>query len=125
MNGKRHPGIGSIYGAGGSIDKMFDPMLPTPLQNVHEPYDIAVNVCIRVLEGVAHARLACKIDDDIKAAFGKEILDSTPFTKRDIDEAEPLAPLQELQPIEFQVHIVIVIQIVEANDLVSAVEEPF
>ena len=48
--------------------------MPTCFKDIIEPYDIALNIHIWILNTVAHTGLSRKVDYDIKLVFSKNLI---------------------------------------------------
>ena len=69
--GKRQPRIGTVHRAGRSKYEVSDLALAATLKNVAEPYQVGVNIRIRVLDRIAHARLRRQVHDGVEAITTK------------------------------------------------------
>ena len=103
---------------------MLDAGVAAILEHVEESDDVGVDVGARVLERVAHARLGGEVDD----ALGR-VLGEAPVHQRAVLEVaahlgEALVRLDALEPRELQRGVVVVVDVVDADDLVAAFEQP-
>ncbi len=70
VNGKGHFCISTVDRAGRCIYKMFDLMMSASFKNIYETYNIAIDVRIRVGDGVPDACLGSEVDDGVKGGRG-------------------------------------------------------
>ena len=75
LDSERHFLVATIDRAGTGIDQMFDGVMPTGLEDVVETYDVALDVCIGVLDAVTHAGLGSKIHHNVEMVLGKKAVD--------------------------------------------------
>ena len=48
---------------------MLDGMMTAGFEDVVEPYDVALDIDIGVLDAVAYSCLGCEVDDDVEVIF--------------------------------------------------------
>lgn len=94
VNGKRHVGIAAVHGTGGRIDEMLDLSMPTTFQNVHESFDVAFRIGVRVHEGIAHTGLSGEMDDAPYRVVGEEVTHALSVGEIELHEAESLTQFQ-------------------------------
>ena len=94
-------------------------------ENVQEALDIGVKIRLGVLKRVSDPSLRGQVDDAIKFVFVKERRYCQAVSDVELDEAKAVAAVQVVQARGFQSHIVIIIEIVDADDLVAPVEQSF
>ena len=68
---------------------MLHRIVPTGFQNVVKADDIGFDIDVRMVDRVSYACLGSKVDDDIKAVFGKKPIDETLVCNRAFDEHMP------------------------------------
>ncbi len=103
---------------------MLDAVMAAALQHVEEARDIGVDISVGVAERVADARLRREMDHAGHALFGESGLDRRPVAQIGADEAKSLVLLEAGEPGLLEGDVVIGAEIVEADDLVAAVEQP-
>ena len=96
--------------------------MPACLQDIQEPDDIAVDIGPRILERVAHPSLGRQMNYP-----GKALAEQVGHCRRvgniDAMETEAAMRLQILQPRVLEYWIVLVVQIVAADDLVPLLQQ--
>ena len=102
---------------------MIDAAVAAALQYVQEPHHIAGHIGVRVDGRVAHAGLGGQIDHALGTALQKEAADT--FRVGDVHPGVRIARprFQPGQPRFLQRHVVIVVEVVDADHLVSPVEQ--
>jgi len=92
------------------------PGLTATLQHVHEPHQVGVDVGVRVLDAVAHARLGGQMDHHVEPAVANQA--QHPISCYQIDPLEGEAGIgsEQGQPRLFEPRIVIGIQVVQPDD---------
>ena len=121
--GERHQGIGAIHRAGGSKHQVLDIVMAATLDDVQKTGDVGRHVDMRILRGVAHTRLRGKVDHAPWLVRGKRRLDRRAIGQirrymgvvRVIHEAR--------QPRLLQVHVVVVAEVVDADDFITALKQ--
>lgn len=88
-------------------------------ENIGKADDIAVDIGVRVLQGIANAGLGSQVDDLVEFLGGEQCFHSDPVTDIEFDEAEVGMAGQPGQPAFLEADVVIVIHVVEADDLVA------
>jgi hypothetical protein len=63
--------IETVYGRCGSVDEVFDIVMPAGLEDINKTLDIAVDIGLRILNAVADTSLGGEMDKNI----GFEIFD--------------------------------------------------
>ena len=64
--GERHPGVGAVYRAGRGEHQVLDAVLTATFEHMQEAGDVAADVDVRVLRGVAHAGLRGEVDHALR-----------------------------------------------------------
>ena len=93
------------------------------LENVTKTHQVAVDVSLGVFNTVAHSCLGGKIDHGIKLLGGKQLRQSLAVGDVHFDETE--LSRQFGQTGMFEANVVIVVEIVEPDDLVSPFDQAF
>ena len=88
-------------------------------ENIDEADEIAVDIGMRVQQGVAHAGLGGKVDDLVEFLGGEQRLHAGTVTDIQFDEAEFRVFGQSLEAAFLEADVVIIVEIVEADDLVA------
>lgn len=91
--------------------------MTTRLKDVIEPNDIALDIHIRVLNGIAHTGLGCQVDHNVEVVFRKQFVNQ--FTVGNIAfygfimDARRFQLIQFIQAVYFQRRILVVVQVVD------------
>jgi len=103
---------------------MLNAGVPASFEDVEKADDVAVDVHVGILEGVAHARLSRKVNDALRPFAREEI--RYPASVGDIELYEPESGVRR-EPREarlLQGNVVVVVEIIEAENVVAARKEP-
>src|SRR5258708_5502288 len=102
---------------------MLGAIVAAALKDVEKPLQVRVEVCLGVDERVANARLRGKIDDTLRLRVFENA--TNPFRVGDVETLETKAgsAAQTRQARLFQLRIVVVVEIIDADDLVAACEQ--
>ena len=73
-----------------------------------------------MLQRVAHAGLRGEVDDAVEALCGEELLHAGAVGHVELDEAEARVRRQPRQAVLLELHVVVVVEVVQADDLVAA-----
>ena len=95
------------------------------LQNVVKADDIRLHIDIRVVDGVAHARLGGKIHNDLGLIRGKERVQRGSVGQVSFDEAEAAARCsallrhlrKQVEPVLFERDLIVIVHAVDADDV--------
>ena len=93
------------------------------LEDVHRADDIAVYVGVRVLDRVAHAGLGGQVDDLVETLVGEQLVNSRLICQVDSPHVERVIPREDVRPRLFEADVVIIIEIIEPDDRIAAIEQ--
>ena len=99
---------------------MLDAVVPAALEDVGEADDIAVDVGVRVDQRVAHAGLRGQVHDAVELLLREQRRDALAVGHVHLHEAEVRVRRQARQPILLESRVVVVVEVVQAHDLVPA-----
>ena len=99
---------------------MLDAVVAAAFQDVQEAGDIAGDVDVGVFGGVADAGLGGKMHDPLGLVLGEGGLDRSAIGEISGDMGVAGQRQQPIQPRLFQSRVVIVVEVVEADDLLAA-----
>ena len=102
---------------------MADAMAAAAFQNVGKAHYIAVDISPWVLQRVAHAGLSGEIDHGVKAVLFKKRFQSREITQVCSGEGEASPVFDLRQPGQFQVDVVVVVQVVQPDDAISPCQQ--
>jgi len=69
-----HLAVEAVHGAGRGKHEILDLVVAAGFQNVQEADQVALQVSVRVRDGVAHARLCGEVHDLVELFFGEELV---------------------------------------------------
>src|SRR5262245_55352465 len=98
-------------------------MVPASFEDVQEPDEIAVDVRVRIGERVANAGLRGEMDDAIEAFFAEQPFQAFAITEFLAHQAKARMWRKTRKPRLLQRRIVVVIDVVQADDFVAAREQ--
>ena len=99
---------------------MFDPVVPAGLQDIAETDQIGIDVGMGVFERIAHTGLGGEIDDPLRPVGAERPVNGFPIFQRNADFGEAGVIIEPRQAGFFQGDIVIVVDVVDADDFVPA-----
>lgn len=102
---------------------MFDLIVAAGFEDVHEANDIGIDVGMRIFKAVANAGLGGKIDYPIKSVFGKDLFDGSAIAQVSLNEGKALMIAENGEAIMFQLHLVVIVEIIKTHDLVATLEK--
>ena len=135
---KRHVGIQAIDAARAGINQMLHAIMPTAFQYIHKTVDIRLHVSIRISNRIPYASLSRQIAHPVELLIGKQHLHRLPVFQIHPDKpiVRILRALRQLIPPDaipidtrllqtaiLQIHIIIIIQIIQAYDFIPALQE--
>ena len=116
--------VGAVDGARRGVDEVLDAVMAAAFEHIQESHDIGIEIRMGVVEGVTDASLRRHMHHPLGPLLGEGRLDDRSIGEVGLDELETAMLLEPRQPRLFQRHVVIGIEIVEANHLVAAIEQP-
>ena len=102
---------------------MLDSTVAARFEQVHEADEVARDVGLRILQGVAHTRLCGEMDDSSRSGVPEHALERHPIREIGLDEAELLERVELAQSCLFEMDVVVRVEIVEPDDLLAALEQ--
>src|SRR6266511_6157045 len=128
MLAERHSRAGSVHTTRAGICQVWRLRVTARLQDVSKRDEVALDIRVRVDEGVAHPRLGGQVDHAIEGVPSETCSDGTRVRQIGADELVP-APgsrrrlLEDLEPRLLEAGIVVVIHHVESDNRVALLEE--
>ena len=98
--------------------------VPAAFENVQKTDDVAIDVRVGILERIAHAGLGRQMYDPIGRFALEHVFDSCPVGNVGLDEAETLVRGQPRQSRLLQGNVVVVVEVVQPQNIVTAREQP-
>lgn len=103
---------------------MLDFLMPAPLQEIEEAHDVAVDIGLGVGQGVPHAGLGGQVHDPLNGLARKQSGHGCAVGQIQLEESEPLEGRELSQPCFLEAHVIIVIEVIKAQDDLAALQEP-
>jgi hypothetical protein len=104
---------------------MLDTIMPASLQDMDESDEIAVHVCIGVLNRVPDTHLGGKMDNDSGAVHLEHFSHAFPVREIEVHKSKTRERRELGHAIFLQLHIIIVIQVVQSDDFMAFLKKPF
>ncbi len=98
---------------------MSNLLMPTALKDVHESDQIGIDISMRVGQGVTHPGLGGQVDNCIKLVISKECFHAAAIRDIAFYKRETLFISQLLETTVFKRYIIVVVQVIQANDLIT------
>jgi len=125
VDGEGHEGVGPVDGAGGGEDEVLDALVAAALEDIHEARDVTVNVGVGVFEGVTDAGLGGHVQDDVEEVVLEERVHTVAVFDVQFREREFLVLPQDAEPGPLEPDVVVVVQVVDADNGLAVLQEPF
>lgn len=124
---ERHLLVAAVDRTGAGVDQVLDRVVAAGLEYVEEADEVALEVCARVLDGVAHARLGGEVHDDVKAVLSEQALDEGGVAQVAAHEGEAAICVglgQHAQARVLDAGVVIAVEVVEAdNNVIGLIKQ--
>ena len=104
---------------------MFRAVVSASFENMQKANDVAFDVAMRMGHGIAHASLRRKVNDPWKTLHPEERFDRRSIREVELDESKPGVAPQPLQPGCLEGRIVVRVHVVESDNLVAPLQQPF
>src|SRR5690348_15967834 len=98
---------------------MLDAMMPAAFEHVQEARNIRADICVRMVQRIADAGLCSEVDNPLRLLFGEGRLDDGAVGEIRLYKPESLPLFEPGKPSLFQRHIIIRVEVVEADHVVS------
>src|SRR5829696_935324 len=95
---------------------MFDARVAACLEHVHECGEIRIDIGLRVLQRVSHARLCGEVNHPTRRMPREQLLDTRPIREVDPLEPEKRTLLQDAQTRILKTNVVVLVHDVGAYD---------
>src|SRR5689334_888851 len=123
MHREWHLRVRAVDGARRREHQMLDAVMAAAFEHRQRALHVAVEVRERRLDAVAHAGLRAEVDDAREFLGGEQLRHSLAVGEIELHELEIALALQHLEPRMLQRDVVVLVEIVEAHDLVAALEQ--
>jgi len=104
---------------------VFDLVLPAAFEDVQGADNVTFDVGVRVFQRVTHARLGAEVRDLVEGVLGEQGFHRRAVGKVDASHFEAGVIVEDRGAGLFQRHVVVVVEVVEADDGVTAFEQRF
>ena len=98
IDGERHVRVGAVDRTGGRVDQVLDAVVAAPFDDVQKAGHIAVDVDMRIVDRMAHARLRGEMDHAVEFLGREQGLDTAAIGQIQLYEVKILVPLQYFEP---------------------------
>lgn len=122
-DGKGYFGVSAVHAGAAGIYEVLHAVVAAGFEHVAKADEVALDVGLRVGERVAHAGLRGQVNDALGLLSSKDGHQACCVCHVGFDEAELLPGAQLLQPGFFEGGIVVVVEVVQANDFVAACQQ--
>ena len=102
---------------------MADALVPAALEHVEVADDVRFDVGARVLDGVAHPGLGGEVDHDAETVVREQGRHPRFAREIHLGELEARVVVEDDQALLFEGRVVVVVQVVHADDAAAFVEE--
>ena len=102
---------------------MFHAVVAAALQDAQEARDIRIDIGVRIDQRVTDTGLCGEMDHPVWLVLGEQSINGDAILQTGLDESEAGARRQFRKPGLLQCHVIVGIEIVEADDLVAAVQQ--
>ena len=117
IGGVGHLLVAAVDRAGRCIHQMLHRIMTAGLQNVVEANHVALDVGIRVCDGVANTSLSTQINHNIRMVLLKNAVDKCLIRKVTLDKGVVLELLKLRQTSLLDADVIIIVHVVQTNDL--------
>ena len=102
---------------------MLDPVMAAGFQHIDETDQIGIDVGVGILDRIAHPGLGRQIHHPPRSVVGEGFGQHRPIFQAGPRLGKTGINLQAGQPRPLQIHVVVIVQIVETDDFVAALQQ--
>src|SRR5579885_1425810 len=124
LHGERHPRIAAVNRARRCEHKMFDVGMSAAFEDVQKPCKVAVGVRMGIRERVADTGLGSEMHDAAYWIAIKHGRNGGAIRKVDSFKLKCRKGSQAREPRFFQPHVIVRVEVVEPEDLITTLEQP-
>ncbi len=103
---------------------MRDLVMAAAFEHVEKARQVGVDIGVRVLQRVAHARLGGEMDHHLRPHRGEQLRGARAVGEVDLPEREARAPEQAVQARPLEPRIVVLVQAVDADHAAALGQQP-
>ena len=118
--GERHCLVATVDARAAGVDQVLHVVMAATLEDVREANDVRLDVRVRVDQRIAHASLRCEVHHAVEPLLGKQPFYAAAVGDVELHEAETRQRREPHEPVALELRVVVVVEIVEANDLVAS-----
>lgn len=108
--------VGAVDTRAAGVDQMVDGIVAASLEDVVEPYEVALYICVGIGDGISHTGLSCEIHHYRRMIFSEYLVDGIAVGYAVVDENETVAEGGEfVQPFVLEADVVIIRDGVDAD----------
>lgn len=125
MHREWHARICAIHRTGRGIHQVLDAVMAAAFQDVHKTQQVGIDVSVRIFQRVTHPCLRSQIHDALRLIANEYILHRCPVMYPGADLGKTVVSADTRQTCFLQVYIVIVVDVIDANYLVAALQQAY
>ena len=120
IHAEGHLLVAAVNGGGGRIDQMFHRMMAAGLQNIVKPDQVAFDVHIGMVDGIAYARLSCQIDhhgglEFLECFFYQRLIGNGTADEHVFDRRGFRGLFDQAQAVFLQLRVIVIVHVVQAD----------
>ena len=123
VDGEREMGVEAVDRTAGGVGQMRRLRVPAGFEDVQEPDEVALDVGAGIRNRIAHAGLRGEVDHAVERLAGKQLAHGGFVFEAALDEGEARFLAQQRQARFLERRVVVVVDVVEADDGVAAREQ--
>ncbi len=117
---ERHLRVAAVHAGAGRVDQVPHALRAAAFQHVTEAGEVALEVGVRVGDGVTHTGLRCQVHHAVEALAREQRLHARAVGQVEPLEAKARLPLQLAEPGLLECRVVVIVEVVDAGDRVTA-----
>jgi hypothetical protein len=102
---------------------MLDMSLSASLQKIPKSHQIAVDVCLWVIDGIPYSSLSREMDDEIRLLPLKNRSHFRTISNVGVHKPKGAISAKQIQPAFLQTHIVVCVEVVQPDYIVTALQQ--
>ena len=102
---------------------MLNLVVSAPFEDIHESDKVGIHIGVGILDGIPHTRLGRQMHDPFRLVLGEKRFHGGPVSHILADLGKASLAGEALQPGFLQVHIVVIVDVIHANDFIAPIEQ--